>query len=253
MAGLPAVLIWLAAAPAPAAAGYDIAHIVERTCEPGGPLIVTDLYKLPRDRDRFLTEPGEVIGCPPAGPDNAFQIAAGPEGIGGEPYLCTYLSLMNGEGGDTCSSSASGGQPTVNPVRAVQVGDSGRLTIVGIVTEDVASVALAGTRSVSSAPVMPIMGDWIARLGSARFSYFALAIDSRAVCAGEPVRVLGLDGSGRPIAENTISTSTSLLSDEASARKLASLCPTPAPDTPIAAGWLADISAILRSLFSALI
>jgi hypothetical protein len=251
-----AALLWLVSFPASAVGGYDIAHIVKRTCEPGGPLIVADQWKRPRDRDRLITEPGEVIACPPAGADNSFQIAAGPERIGREDYLCTYFSLLNGDGGDICSvtDSGDGAQPVVNPLMAIRVDESGRLALSGIASDDVSAVGIAPFAPIApDATMVEIDRQRAARLGARRaFGYFSLAVDSRTVCAEGPAQLLGRDRSGERIAESVVPMSTRLL-DSADrvpyARSLKSLCGSRGPSQPTEVRWLTEIGALFRSLF----
>jgi hypothetical protein len=257
---VPLVLLWLVSFPASAVGGYDIAHIVERTCEPGGPLIVADEWKRPQDRDRVVTEPGEVIACPPASPKNSFQIAAGPERIGRERDLCTYFSLLNGDGADTCfaTDSAAGAVSLVEPLMTIRADHSDRLALVGIVSDDVAAVAVAPAAGTFREPtVIPIDGQRAARLGATNaFSYFSLTVDPRTLCAEEAPRVLGRDSSGRRIAESMVPISTRLLdaADRATyARSLKALCGSRIPSEPVKPGWLTEVGAVLRSLLRALI
>jgi hypothetical protein len=252
-------LLSLVLSPAAAVGGYDIAHIVERTCEPGGPLIVTDAWKSRQDRDRVTTEPGEVIACPPAGPKSSFQIAAGPERIGGQLYLCTYFSLFNGDGADTCSATDSGDNagPFVKPLMTIRADKSGRLGLSGIVSDDVAAVAIAPVATVAPEPMMvPIDRTRAARLGATRaFGYFSLTVDSESLCAAEPARVLARDGSGGRVAASTVPLSTQLL-DVADgvtyARSLKALCRPRSPSEPVESPWSTE-GALLRSLLGLLI
>jgi hypothetical protein len=254
-------LLWLVSFPASAVGGYDIAHIVKRTCEPGGSLIVEDKWKRPQDRDRVVTEPGEVIACPPAGPRNSFQIAAGPERFGGEAVLCTYFSLLGGDGADLCfdTESADGAGSLVKPLMTIRADQSDRLELVGIVSDDVATVAVAPAAGISGElTLIPIERQRAARLGATRaFAYFSLAVDRRTVCAYEAPRVLGLDSSGQRIAESAVPTTTALLSaaDHVPyARSLdGALCGVRVPDEPAALAWLAEACAMLRLLLRSLI
>jgi hypothetical protein len=252
-----AALLWLVAFPASAVGGYDIAHIVERTCEPGGSLIVADKWKRPQDRDRVITEPGEVIACPPAGPEDSFQIAAGPERFDGEAQLCTYLSLRGGDGADACFGT-DGARSLVKPLMTIQAGKSGRLELVGIVSNDVATVAVVpGAGDSGELTLIPIERQRAARLGATRaFRYFSLTVDRRALCADEAPRVLGRDSSDRRIAESAVPPSTGLLSaaDRVPyARSLDALCGSRVPSEPAALGWLTEMCAALRWLLRALI
>jgi hypothetical protein len=236
-------LLWPASFPASAVGGYDTAHIVKRTCEPGGPLIVADKWKHPRDRDRVVTEPGEVIACP----GNSFQIAAGPERIGGETVLCTYISLLGDDGADRCLDTGSGS--LLEPLMMIQADRSDRLALVGIVGDDVATVAVAPDAGISGElALIPIERPRAARLGATRtFAYFSLTVDRRTVCAHEALRVLGSDGSGRRIAESAVPTRSALLTAAdrvAYARSLDGLqC---RPRSPLA--WLTRTWAVLRWL-----
>lgn len=251
-------LLWLVALPASAVGGYDIAHIVERTCEPGGPLIVTEEYKGSGLRDQVMTEPGEVIACPPAGLDDPFQIGAGPERIGGEPYLCTYFSLLNGDGADVCvGADGSGGERSLmGPMMAIRADGSGRLALAGIVSRDVATVRVTPAPALVREPtVVQIERQRAARLGAAGpFGYFSLTLDSRAVCADE-TRVLGRDSSGRRIAGSAVPPSTRLLSavDRVPySSSLKGLCESQAASEPAAPAWFMGMAAALRSLLVAL-
>jgi hypothetical protein len=226
---LPVVgLLWLLFLPASASAGYDIAHIVERTCEPGGPLIVADEWKDPQDRDRVITEPGEVIACPPTGPENSFQIAAAPERIGREPYLCTYFSLFNGDGADICFNG-DGAASLVEPLMAIRAGRADPLALAGIVSDDVATVALGPTGGGSLEPMLvPIEAQRAERLGAtSAFSYFSLSVERRTVCADERPQLVGRGTSGRVVAESPVPISTPLVdaTDRVPyARSLQALC-----------------------------
>lgn len=262
---VPCVLVGLAALPAPAVGGYDIAHIVKRTCEPGGPLIVEDEWKSRGDRDRLITEPGEVIACPPAGPKESFQIGAGPEPIGREPHLCTYVSLLNGDGADICLATDSPVAAWVRPLMVLRVDQSDSLALVGIGSDQVASVeTAAGTRGSPESAVIPIDGPRASRLGAASaFSYFSLPVDPATLCAGERVKVLGRNGSGQRIAEGAVPTWMRLLDavDPAPyAGSLKAFCrsqvpsePAETPSEPAEVGWLSELSRVLRSLLTVLI
>lgn len=252
------MLLWLLASPSPAVAGYEIAHIVERTCDPGGSLIVTDEYKGPRFEDEVLTEPGEVVACPPAGSRNTFQIAAGPERIGRERYICTFVSLFNGDGADICTrwDSVEDAKTPLQPLIAVLPDASGRLTLVGVVSHEVATVALAPPEDASQDPaVTPIGADRATELGAAgAFSFFSLEVDRRTLCADEPPGVVGRDSSGRRIATSPVPKSTSLLSaaDRVPyARSLKALCGSSGPAEPAGRGWLTEMGAVFRSLLTA--
>lgn len=258
---LPLVaLLWLVSFPGSAVGGYDIAHIVKRTCDPGGSLIVADKWKQPQDRDRMLTEPGEVIACPPIGPEDSFQLAAGPERIGRELYVCTYVSLFNGDGADTCGSTgpADGEGSLRKPLMAIRVEESGRLALVGIASSEVAAVAVAPGAGIPPGPTLtPIDRQRAARLGATgAFSFYSLTVDRRVLCANDPPRVLALDSSGRPIAEHTVPLSTRLL-DAADrvpyARSLKPLCGARVASARVGLGWLTEMGAMLRSLLKPLI
>jgi hypothetical protein len=163
-------LLAVVSLPASAVAGYDIAHIIKRTCVPGGPLI--GAHKWNRDR-----VPGEVIACPPAGRSSSFQIAAGPDRIGREAVLCTYISLRGADGADLCVDPES--TEGVTPLIVIQADRSDRLQLVGIAASDVATVTLAGR-------VIPIGRQRAARLGATRaFRYFSQPVDRRSLCADE--------------------------------------------------------------------
>jgi hypothetical protein len=255
-----AALLWLVSFPASAVGGYDVAHVVERTCEPGGPLIVTDEWKQPQDRDRVVTQPGEVIACPPAGPEHWFQVAAGPERIGGGTQLCTYISLRDLDGADICYGTelVGGAGSLVMPLMTIQADRAGRLELVGLLSLDVATVAVAPAPGIAGdLTLISIEPQRAARLGaSGGFQYFSLTVDRRTLCADEAPRVLGRDSSGRRVAESAVPISTRLLSaaDRVPyARSLEALCGSRAPDEPVAPGWLIGSGAVLLSLLGALI
>lgn len=208
----------------------------------------------------MITEPGEVIACPPAGPKSSFQIAAGPERIEREPYLCTYFSLHDGDGADTCfdTDSAEGGRSLVRPLMTIRADQSGRLAVAGIVGDDVAAVAIAPGAGISrEKTVIPIDRRRGARLGATRaFGYFSLTVDDRTLCADERPRVLGRDSTGRRIAESTVPLSTPLLSaaDRVPyAGSLKALCGSRGSSEPVEVGWLTELGAVLQSLLRALI
>jgi hypothetical protein len=253
-------LLLLASFPAAAVGGYDIAHIVKRTCEPSGPLIVTDEWKSHRDRDRLITEPGEVITCPPGGPKNSFQIAAGPEPIGPDTYLCTYVSLLSGDGADTCvtTDSDNGEDSFVDPLMAVRTDRSGTVALVGIVGDDVTSVSTAPPAAPApDGTFVPIDAKRAAGLGATHaFSYFSLDIESAAFCADEPPRLLARNSPGQVVAESLVPMSTGLLdaADQVPyARSLKDLCSSPVPSRSVEVGWMSEIGAVVRSLLSVLI
>ena len=200
-----AALICLITVPS-AVAGYDTAHIVKHTCAPGGPLIVTDDWKQPKDRDRVITEPGEVIGCPPAGAKDSFQIAAGPERFGPDRSLCIYFSLFNGDGSDSCweTTSITGSEAQVKPTMLIRPDRSPSLWLAGIASDEVARVS---TRPAESPPERDVRA-------SGKVTYFALTVDARDVCTDDPIRVLGFDGPGNTVAESTVSANMRLLSAE---------------------------------------
>lgn len=259
MAPLLIALLCLVAVPGPAIAGYDIAHIVERTCDPGGALIVTDKWKASKDQGEMITEPGEVVGCPPAGPGDAFQIAAGPEGIGRESYLCTYVSLFNGDGADVCSAtdSVGGEKALVQPMVVVLPEESGRLMLIGTISDKIATVELAPPGSGSEeATVIPIDLDQATRLGAPRaFGYFSLPITRPTLCADNRPRVLGRDSSGRRIAESRVPRSSWLLSAAdrvPHATSLRELCGPSPPEETMTSAWLTKMGAVFRSLYKAL-
>jgi hypothetical protein len=248
-------LLWLLSFPIPATGGYDTAHIVERTCEAGGPLIVADEWKRARDRDRLLTEPGEVIGCAPVGRKGSFQIAAGPERIGGDYYVCTLFSLRNGDGADVCSGSGVGGgaDPVVDPLMAVRGDRQGGLAVSGIVSDDVASLSVAHARA-AGVTMFPVDQQRAARLGAERaFGFFSLSVSGRAACGAEPVQLIGRDRSGERITVTELRRSTWLLDalDRATyATRLKDLC---GPRTAAGSEWLSEIGAVLRSIGESLL
>ena len=254
-------LLWLVSFSASAAAGYDIAHIVERTCDPGGRLIVADEWKAPQDRDRVVTERGEVIACPPARPTKSFQIAAGPERLGGKAHLCTYFSLLGGDGADVCidTEAADGARSLVKPLMTIQADQSGRMELVGIVSDEVATVTVVPAAGISGELTMIVIErQRAARLGATRaFRYFSLTVDRRTLCADEAPRLLARDSSGRRIAERAVPATTPLLStaDRVSyARSLdGDLCGSAVPYKPAVPPWLTEIFAVLRSLLGTLI
>jgi hypothetical protein len=254
-------LLWLVSSPARAVAGYDIAHIVERTCEPSGRLIVADKWKDPQDRDRVVTERGEVIACLPAGPTKRLQIAAGPERIGGKAHLCTYFSLPGGDGADVCidTETADGTRSLVEPLMTIQADRSSRMRLVGIVSDDVATVAIAPAAGISGELTMiAIERQRAARLGATTaFRYFSLAVDRRTVCADEAPRLLARDRSGRPIAERAVPATTALLSTVDQVPYARSLdrepCESAVRDEPTAHFSFMETYAALRWLLRTLI
>jgi len=251
-APLVAAVLGLAFLPASAGAGYDIAHIVERTCEPGGPLIVADEWKQPKARDRVLTEPGEVIACPSVGAKTRYQIAA-------RSHRCAYFSLFNGDGADIClirTNLAGGAGAVVEPLIAIAAGRSERLAVAGIVSEEVATVAVTPTgRRSPEATVIPVAPDQAERLGApAAFGYFSVAVDRGTLCADRHARVLGRDSSGGRVAASEVPASTRALSaadDVAYAHSLRRLCESAASGGPASSGWWAKVSAVLRTFLGA--
>jgi hypothetical protein len=237
---LAVAVLWLMSAPAAALGGYDVAHIVKHTCEPGGSLIVTDKWKLPQDRDRVVTEPGEVIACP----TDVLQIAAGPDRIGGEAMLCTYFTLRGGDGADLCLDPGS--VSSVRPLVAIQPDRSDRIELVGIAGAEVATVSAAGT----TAELIPIERRRAARLGATRaFAYFSLTVDRRTFCADGALRLVGRDRAGRRIAASTVPARIAVLSavDRLPHARF-DLC-----DKPAARAWLTETAALVRRLLRSLI
>ena len=92
-----------------------------------------------------------------------MRIAAGPGRIRRETLHCTYFSLLGDDGADVCLD-AEGAGARVRPLMAVQADRSDRLALVGVVSADVASVAMAS----AAGPVIPIERDRAARLGATR-------------------------------------------------------------------------------------
>lgn len=246
--------------PVSAVGGYDIAHILERTCVPGGPLIVADDWKSPKDRDRVMTKPGEVIACPPEGPRSSFQIAAGPERIGRRRYFCTYFSLIKKvDGDDTCFTTdlGSGAGPFVKPLMTIRADDSGPLALSGIVSDDAATVAIVPRPTVTPEPaIVPVDRTRATRLGASRsFGYFSLTADRGSLCAEEPARLFARDSSGNRLAEHTVPLSTRVLdlADRAKyARSLKTLCGR-GTNGSVEVPWLTEMGALLRSFLGALI
>ena len=234
--------------PASAPAGYDIAHIIERTCEPGGPLIVTDEWKREQDRDRLITEPGEVIACRALGAENRVQIAAASERIGRESYTCTYFSLSGRDGADTCSDlGAPSGDSPLRLLMALRAEPPGRMLLAGIVDEETETVALAPSSEADRAPILiPIEPTRAARLGAPRaFRYFALGADRPILCGDDPPRLIARDGAGHRLAETGVPRSTRLLEEGDGvphSRSLGALCGPPGPR------WLAKIDDAMNRL-----
>lgn len=215
--------------PASARAGYDTAQAIEKTCAPGGPLMLIDAWKRPRDHDRVITEPGEVIGCSRLG-SATFQIAAAPVDDGGpdEAGLAMYFTVEVGDGADISYIDVS--RP-VNPVMVIRAERGGQVALAGVATADVPGATL-----------VPIDRDRAARLGAARpFSVFSLVMEERALCgevgASIPRRTRLVDAAdGVPYS-----------------RAVSTLCrsyATPAAPPP---EWVTDLAARLGSLVSALL
>lgn len=220
--------------------GYDVAHIVKRTCKPGGPLIVTDDYKGPRDDDRRVTEPGRVIGCPPAGPRQSFQIAAGPQRIGRDWCACTYFSLFNGDGADVCSPIRGDAPETrVDPLMAVDADDSDRIAVGGTVSADVETVVVDEGASSRVVGIGPKRG------------YFSVAVEGSTLCSGDPLTLRGRDGSGHEVAAARVQLSMSALAtdDHATyARSLNTWCRSGGTDQAVELRGLGAIATALQSL-----
>lgn len=166
---------------------------------------------------------------------------------------------MSRDGADICFSidptDAAGS--LVKPLMAIRADRSGRLAVVGIGRDDVAA-AVAPAAGISRKPtVIPIDRQRAVRLGATRaFSFFSLIVDRRTLCADEPPRVLGHDGSGRRLAKSRVPISTRLL-DVADrvpySRSLEALCGPPVSSEPGALRWLTEMGAVLRSLLRNLI
>jgi hypothetical protein len=230
-----AALLWLLASPAEALSGSDVAHIIKRTCDPGGPLITMDRWK------EFGTRQGEVIACRPAG-ESWFQIAAGAERFGKRPMHCSYFSLRNGDGADLCSPIDRAGS-FVQHLMAVRADRSGRMALAGIVSDDVATVR--------GEPVIPIGRERAARLGARRpLAYFSVTVPLRALCADPAPRLVARDARGRRVAHVRVDTYLMWLSvtDRVPyARSLGAVCPWPEP--PVSQTQLvAGVQALIRAL-----
>jgi hypothetical protein len=165
-----------------------------------------------------------------------------------------------GDGADLCfdTESADGAGSLVKPLMTIQADQSDRLELVGIVSDDLATVAVAPAAGISGElTLIPIERQRAARLGATRaLGYFSLTVDRRTLCADEAPRVLGRDSSGRRVAESAVPASTGLLSvaDRVPyARSLdGDLCGSPVRREPVARGWLTKMGAALRSLLRAL-
>jgi hypothetical protein len=145
----------------------------------------------------------------------------------------------------------------VKPLMTIQADQSGRLELIGIVSNDVATVTMAPAGISGEPTLIPIERQRAARLGATRaFRYFSLTVDRRTLCADEDPRVLGRDRSGRRVAESAVPASTGLLSvaDRVPyARSLdGALCGSQVRREPVARGWLTKMGAALRSLLRAL-
>jgi hypothetical protein len=95
------------------------------------------------------------------------------------------------------------------PLMRIQADQSGRLELVGIVSNDVATVTTAPAGISGEPTLIPIERQRAARLGATRaFRYFSLTVDRRTLRADEAPRVLGRDSSGRRVAESAVPAST---------------------------------------------
>ncbi len=211
-----------------AAAGYDIAHAVERTCEPGGPLLFRDEFKA---RDDRLTTPGAVIACPKGGLDEQLQIAAGPERIGGDRYLCTYYSHQNGAGHDLCSAatSRSSGISVLQAVRSERHRDE--VVLVGAVDPSLARIDAAprglfrAVRSAGAPLMIPVDASTAAAIGGVvPFSYFTLQIPVWDLCEADRPRLIARDSSGKVVDSEGLSRGVALIDGPGSIASLQGLC-----------------------------
>ena len=175
----------------PAVAGYDIAHAVQRTCDPGGPLVFSRSYS-----NELTRVPGRVVGCPPGVLDRRLQIGVGPERIGNEDYLCTYYSHMGGAGRDTCW--IEGSLPRVFALQAVAIdGSTDKLAIVGAADRSIRRIDLAPTELFRAAR----RTDPVRRVpGPGGFDYFVIAAPQWEVCVNPEPRLLARDREGRIVA-----------------------------------------------------
>lgn len=222
------VSIWVLFAPAPARGGYDIAHIVEMTCDPGGPLIVTDDWKAPEDRDRVVTEPGEVIGCPRVGAASYQLAAARADGCPATAHLAAYFTVGEVDGGDV--SCIESGAPDVSPVMAIRTDRRGAIAVAGVATADVPGAAL-----------IPIDRERARRLGaSGAFRFFTLPMSEQRLC-----REIGVSIPRRLRLVDATDEGTS-------SRPLTALCR--ARSLPVAAMplWIMELAARLGRLTGAL-
>jgi hypothetical protein len=195
---------------------------------------------------------GDVIGCPPAGRQGRFQIAAGPERIGGDLYACSYFSLFNGDGSDLCSSPGLDltADSLARPLMAVRAGRAGPLALVGFAGRHVASVGLNGGNRDDDRWTYRVAAAQAAQLGASRpFSYWSLKVDRGALC-DVGARLVVRARSGR-VEEEPVPLSTGFLDTKGRAtyaRPLRSLCGS----RMIAAGlddeWWANLGEKLGSL-----
>lgn len=122
VAALAAAMLCL---PPAAGAGGDVSSVTRVTCEPGAKLEISGAWKRStRTARMWLNERAEVLGCVRvAGANAEVQLAAGPERISGDRFLCTYLIIRDSSwrsDQDLCHSptsrSALTGADSIDPL-----------------------------------------------------------------------------------------------------------------------------------------
>jgi hypothetical protein len=227
------------AAPGSAGAGYDIAHAVERTCEPGAPLVFSEQYA---GKGKTITVPGAVVGCPLGPLEGRLQISIGPERIGEETYRCVYYSHLNGAGRDLCSSAGS--DSAIGALQAAERHD-GRIAITGMTDDTVSRIDLAPRALFRATRAAGAVHYTSPAAGGPRF--FSLVTTPWELCTQSRPRLIARDSSGRIIHTQRIDHGVPLMDGPGSVSALARLCEinTPRADSGLDALTIAGTALLL--------
>lgn len=151
-----AALVWFLWSPAVALGGGPVAWTIEKTCEPGGPLVLAPDFA----RSDFRTRPGEVVGCARAGA-STFQIAVEPVRFEGREELCVYFTIEAArDGDDICIVDTT---QDFSPLMVIRGEGEGQLALAGV-----------GTSSPEGAEVFP---------ADAAFNFISVPYSEKALCS----------------------------------------------------------------------
>jgi hypothetical protein len=212
-------MVWLVM-PASAGAGFDTSHAVERTCEPGAPLVYSERYSAPGET---TTVPGTVIGCPPGPLERRVQIATGPGRAGADNYFCVYWSHRNGAGRDSCWTQE---RPPVFALQAVARSQEGEVAVAGAADRSVRRIDLAPRELFRAARAA---GPLHFTRSDGRSDFFALTVPIWDLCIAEKPRLIARDATGRVVHTQRIDRGLPLMDGPGSAGAVARECEVEIP------------------------